>query len=64
MGSKPRSVRGDGDNGWMDTTENPLEAELEELVERLGALDPAMAVEPAARIAEILGLMLEAGEDR
>ncbi len=48
----------------MDTTENPLEAELEELVERLGALDPAMAVEPAARIAEILGLMLEAGEDR
>jgi len=47
----------------MDTTENPLEAELEQLVESLASLDPADAVEPATRLAEILGLMLEAEAD-
>lgn len=63
MGSKPGTVRWEGDNGSMDTTENPLEAELEQLVESLASLDPADAVEPATRLAEILGLMLEAEAD-
>ncbi len=47
----------------MDDKETAL-AELEELIARLADLDPADAVEPAERIAAILGRMLEAGEER
>ncbi len=47
----------------MDTTDRSLVDELEELVALVATLDPADAVAPASRLAEILGLMLEAEEE-
>jgi hypothetical protein len=52
----------DSAGGTVSFDEQAPDPEVGELIESLGVLDPADAVEPAAHIAELLGRALEKEE--